>query len=62
MLNTQLVETKKLQKNGITFSMSFDKGWQFHFRLHNADSKLSPSLKLETTIEGYPKTLKNYPL
>jgi len=62
MLNAQLVETKKLQKNGITFSMSFDKGWQFHFRLHSADSKLSPSLKLETTIEGYPKTLKNYPL
>ena len=59
----EIVHVRKLEKNGITFSMSFDKGWQFHLRVHSADNELSPSLKLEITLGDHkPKSLQTYRL
>lgn len=35
----------------------FDAGWQFNFRIHNASSKVEPSLKFDINIIGMPTTI-----
>ncbi|MCQ2342255.1 MAG: HaeIII family restriction endonuclease [Paludibacteraceae bacterium] len=37
-----------------TIYMSFDKGWQFSFRIHNAKDIIEPSLKFDIQIVGMP--------
>ena len=34
--------------------MCFDNGWQFSFRVHNAEKHVTPSLKFDIQIEGMP--------
>lgn len=34
--------------------MSFDNGWQFSFRIHNAEKFVLPSLKFDVQIAGMP--------
>ena len=37
-----------------TIIMSFDEGWQFSFRIHNAKDLIEPSLKFDIQILGMP--------
>ena len=37
-----------------TVIMCFDNGWQFSFRVHNAEKHVTPSLKFDIQIEGMP--------
>ena len=37
-----------------------DRGWQIHFRIHNASSKVEPSLKFSVTIVGWPKVIARH--
>ncbi len=37
-----------------TVVMCFDNGWQFSFRIHNAEKTATPSLKFDVQIEGMP--------
>ncbi len=37
--------------------MAMDNGWQFTFRLHNASSRVEPSLKFDVQLAGWPITL-----
>ena len=37
-----------------TVIMCFDNGWQFSFRIHNAESLVTPSLKFDIQIVGMP--------
>ena len=37
-----------------TINMIFDNGWQFSFRIHNANKKVEPSLKFDIQIIGMP--------
>ena len=37
--------------------MAMDNGWQFTFRLHNASSRVEPSLKFDIQLTGWPITL-----
>ena len=37
-----------------TVIMSFDNGWQFSFRIHNAKDTVEPSLKFDVQIIGMP--------
>lgn len=37
-----------------TIIMSFDNGWQFSFRIHNAKDVVEPSLKFDIQIAGMP--------
>lgn len=37
-----------------TIIMSFDNGWQFSFRIHNAEKFVLPSLKFDVQIAGMP--------
>lgn len=40
-----------------TVVMSFDNGWQFSFRIHNAKDKIEPSLKFDIQIVGIPANI-----
>lgn len=41
-------------KSKTTVIMSFDNGWQFSFRIHNAKDTVEPSLKFDVQIIGMP--------
>ncbi len=43
-----------------TLLLALDSGWQIRFRLHNASSKVEPSLKFSITIEGWPKVIARH--
>ena len=43
-----------------TILLVFDKGWQIRLRIHNASSKVEPSLKFSITIEGWPKNIARH--
>lgn len=40
-----------------TIEMYFNNGWQFNFRIHNASTKVEPSLKFDIQIIGMPATI-----
>lgn len=57
LLPTRIValEFKPNSKN--TLELYMDGGWQFSFRIHNASSKVEPSLKFDIQIIGMPTTV-----
>ena len=40
-----------------TVEMCLDEGWQFSFRIHNASTKVEPSLKFDVQIIGMPTAI-----
>jgi hypothetical protein len=40
--------------------ITFDKGWQISFRIHNASSKAEPSLKFDVRLAGIPPELYSH--
>ena len=50
------IDFKPNHKN--TVIMCFDNGWQFSFRVHNAEKHVTPSLKFDIQIEGMPIDIK----
>jgi len=40
-----------------TLIFEFDKGWKISFRIHNASSRIEPSLKFDIQLVSAPKTL-----
>ncbi len=40
-----------------TLELYLDNGWQFSFRIHNASSKVEPSLKFDIQLIGMPATI-----
>lgn len=46
-------------KNGSQYSKTiwFNSGWTFNFRIHNASSRIEPSLKFDITATGLPPKL-----
>ncbi|PID80227.1 MAG: restriction endonuclease [Clostridiales bacterium] len=49
------IEFKPNSKN--TLELYLDGGWQFSFRIHNASTKVEPSLKFDIQIIGMPTTI-----
>lgn len=43
-----------------TAIMYLDEGWQISFRLHNAESEITPSLKFDINLVGAPVTLSSH--
>ena len=39
---------------------TFDRGWQISFRIHNAESKVTPSLKFDVQLVGLPHVLSTH--
>lgn len=53
-LPTTLLYMDFKPKSKTTVIMSFDNGWQFSFRIHNAKDVIEPSLKFDIQIVGMP--------
>lgn len=53
-LPTTLLHIGLKPKSKTTVLMSFDNGWQFSFRIHNAEDICAPSLKFDVQIAGMP--------
>ena len=57
-LPSSLIDTKMKEKT--TLIVTLDKGWQLSFRIHNASSKIEPSLKFDIQIVGLPYALTKH--
>ncbi len=53
-LPDELVAIKFKKKSTNTVELYLNNGWQFSFRIHNASTKVEPSLKFDVQFEGMP--------
>lgn len=61
-LTGQIVQAGLKEKRGIknTAEVIFDNGWHLSFRLHNAESRIIPSLKFDVQLVGFPTTIRSH--
>lgn len=52
-----LIQISLKPRSKTTLFMTFDKGWQISFRIHNASSVVEPSLKFDIQPVGFPSTM-----
>ena len=53
-LPDELVAIKFKKNSANTVELYLNNGWQFSFRIHNASTKVEPSLKVDVQFEGMP--------
>ncbi len=58
-LPTELVTIKFKKNSTNTVEMYLDNGWQLSFRIHNASTKVEPSLKFDVQFIGMPVSILN---
>lgn len=58
-LPTRLVALEFKPESDNTVEMYLDNGWQLSFRIHNASSKVEPSLKFDVQFIGMPMSVLN---
>ncbi len=51
-LPTRIIETTLKPNSKTTIFITFDHGWQVSFRIHNASSKVEPSLRFDIQLIG----------
>ncbi len=56
-LPTRIVAIEMKPNSNNTLEMFLDNGWQFSFRIHNASTKVEPSLKFDVQIIGMPTSI-----
>ena len=56
-LPNRLIEVVFLDNSKTTLLLSLSEGWQITFRIHNASSKIEPSLKFDINLVSAPHTL-----
>ncbi|RNJ79398.1 MAG: HaeIII family restriction endonuclease, partial [Nitrosopumilus sp. H8] len=54
----KLINIERINKN--TVIITFEHGWQISFRIHNASSKIEPSLKFDIRFVGIPVQLHQH--
>ena len=59
-LPTRLVSIGFKEGSNTTAELFLDNGWQFSFRIHNARSRVEPSLKFDIQIVGQPSTIVSF--
>ena len=57
LLPTRIVSLDIKPNSNNTAELYMDNGWQFSFRIHNASTKVEPSLKFDVQIIGMPTTI-----
>lgn len=62
ILPTELVAIKLRKDSKTTVDIYMDGGWQFSFRLHNASSKVEPSLKFDINFQALPPEVRTFKL
>lgn len=58
-LPTRIVSFDYKPKSSTTVELYMDNGWQFSFRIHNAEKIACPTLKFDIQIIGMPATIVN---
>jgi len=58
-LPTRLIEVVFENNSNTTLIVSLNEGWQISFRIHNASSRVEPSLKFDINLISAPHTLFN---
>ncbi len=56
-LPTRLIEIVYQDNSTTTLLVSLNEGWQISFRIHNASSRVEPSLKFDINLVSAPNTL-----
>ena len=60
-LPSRIVEIDFMNKGGVkndnTLDLIMDGGWEISFRIHNASTKVEPSLKFDVRLLGNPPVL-----
>jgi hypothetical protein len=56
----KLIDISMKDNSETTLIMSFDKGWQISFRIHNASTIVEPSLKFDIEPVGFPSGLSRH--
>ena len=56
-LPTRIVSLEMKPESTNTVELYMDNGWQFSFRIHNAETNVIPSLKFDIQIIGMPTTI-----
>ena len=56
-LPTRLIEIVYQESSTTTLLVSLNEGWQISFRIHNASSRVEPSLKFDINLVSAPHTL-----
>ncbi|MGI6679962.1 MAG: HaeIII family restriction endonuclease [Bdellovibrionota bacterium] len=56
-LPTRIISFDFKEGSNNTLELYMDRGWQFSFRIHNATSKVQPSLKFDIQMIGMPATI-----
>jgi len=51
---TCLIDIRFINNSQNKIAIIMDQGWQFNLRIHNADTRISPSLKFDITFAGSP--------
>ena len=59
-LPTRLIALEFKPNSTNTVEMYLDNGWQLSFRIHNASSKVEPSLKFDVQFIGMPVSILNF--
>lgn len=63
-LPTRIFHLDYVLKNGIvsnnTIELICNNGWQFTFRIHNASSKVEPSMKFDIQLVGVPTNIQSF--
>ncbi len=61
-LPNRIIEMSFKKNSTDTLLLTCDEGWQISFRIHNASSKVEPSLKFDINLIGQPQTLYTHHL
>ena len=56
-LPSRLIEVVYNEKSQTTLLVTLNEGWQISFRIHNASSRIEPSLKFDINLVSAPHTL-----
>lgn len=59
-LPTRIIELSFKPDSTDTLILTCDEGWQISFRIHNASSKVEPSLKFDINLIGQPQSLYSH--
>lgn len=59
-LPNKLFDISMKENSETTLLMTFDKGWQISFRIHNASTIVEPSLKFDIEPVGFPSNISRH--
>ena len=57
---TRVIEFMRVEHRLGVAELIMDQGWQVSFRIHNASSKIEPSLKFDIQLVGQPQAMASY--